>query len=136
MESFQRLAHLLRGRVFPVDKRKRYMNYQGASNKGITIWYEEEQTKLQIASYSKELIDLFGGFLLMENKPLKFLFILDDWNQDDNWYYKKDKTFVVTAKGALNTLYSTYLKKGNTERAQSIKEEMQLIGIHIEGVSL
>lgn len=135
MESFQRIKHLLRGRVFPVHEKNRYMNYQGSSNKGISIWYEEDRTRSQIASYSKELIDLFGGFLLMDNKPLKFLFIVDDWKLDDNWYYRKDKTFVITAKGAINTLYTTYLKKGNVEKAQKIKDDMQVIGIHIKEVS-
>lgn len=109
MEKLKRFCHLLRNHIYPINGRKHTLKYIGFSSKTVEVWYDSEKVKTFVEEMpNKESIaHIFGGYQFFSGKKVRYVLIIEDWKTNDNWYYPNDKTWAITLKGAIDTVYDT-----------------------------
>lgn len=113
-EKVKRVKNLICNRIFPVNGTKRTMKYLGSETKTVEIWYDSKEVKSFIENmpYKDAVAHIFGSYQCFSGKKVRYILLVNEWENNDNWYYPNDKTWVITLKGAVETIIATLERQG------------------------
>ncbi|WCK57704.1 helix-turn-helix domain-containing protein (plasmid) [Aneurinibacillus sp. Ricciae_BoGa-3] len=104
----------LYGKTFVLDGEKLHVDYLAHRGDKLQIWYENEAVRDVLDNLPhKELIpQMFEVFKKDNRINFQFVIIDDNFNENDNWLYKKEKVWAMTAKGVIDTVRDSLKVKG------------------------
>lgn len=108
-EGIKRIVHHVLNHKYDIEGKRRTFQYLGDRKLGVEVWYENEDVKRFINQmpYREFVIQVFGGYLKLYSKPIKYILVIDDIHKNDNWYYREDKVWVITTLGVTETILDT-----------------------------
>ena len=128
-QSWKKLAHGYKDRIYTLNGSKRKMKVLGNTNKGMEVWYETESSKKLIEEmpFASFLHQIFQGYAIQNSMNVRFFFIIDEYEINDSWYYPDDQVWVVTLKGAIDTMSETLSNLGKeVDLLENYYEEKKL----------
>lgn len=117
------------GRTFNLDGRETYVEHLGYKEKNLQIWFENDEVKNLIESmpHSELVPQMFEVFKEDTKMNYKSVLIFDNKEENDNWFFRKDKVWVLTLKGVMDTVRQTMMMKElDTNKIDCYMKENQL----------
>lgn len=105
-------------KTFILEKNPHLMRYFGGKNPSLEIWYENVKTLTIINGMPNKdlLIDAFEIIGTERKTRFEYLLIDDNTDEEDNWFFQKQKVWAVTLKYALRVV-RTYLEANKISTA-------------------
>jgi hypothetical protein len=104
----------LHGKVFEVEGREITFEYLGHKSKQLDIWYENQRVKTVLTNmpYANAVPEAFLAYKEDSGLSYKHLLIADDVEVSDNWFYRRNKTWVITLRAVLEIILKTLALQG------------------------
>lgn len=101
------------GKTFQLDGDEVHVEHLESKEKNLQIWYQNAKTKAILDQVPhKELIpQMFKVFKEDTKMNFKFVIIDDNVEDNDNWFFRKEKVWALTAKAIIETLHESLIKK-------------------------
>ncbi|WPS85422.1 helix-turn-helix domain-containing protein (plasmid) [Brevibacillus halotolerans] len=104
----------LHGKVFEVEGKKITFEYLGYKSKQLNIWYENQRVRTVLTNmpFANAVSEAYLACKEDMGLDYKYLMIIDESEVSDNWFYRKNKTWVITLRFVLETIIKTLANQG------------------------
>jgi hypothetical protein len=93
-------------KTYEIDGKEIIFLFRGYKSKELDIWYEDERVKkiLSDMPHANVVKEAFLAYKNDSGMKYKHLLITNNEEVSDNWFYSKNKTWVLTLRSVLETV--------------------------------
>jgi hypothetical protein len=101
-------------KAFVVEGKKMIFRHLAKKERKLEMWFENDQVKTVLLNmpHASMVFDAFQSYREESGMGYKYVLIADDLDQADNWFYRKNKTWVVTVRSVLDLILDTLSATG------------------------